>query len=138
MVTIRQFRDLPEAILAQGILDSSGIECYLANSNIVRMDWFVSNAVGGVKLQVNAEDVDAANEVLNQPIPENFMVDEIGEYDQPHCPKCESMDTAFQELNKPVGYTTAWLGLPIALHEKSWKCISCGYTWDHSEIPEED
>ena len=60
LVTIRQFRDLPEAILARGILDSAGIESFLADENIVRMDWFISNLVGGVKLKVRREDVEAA------------------------------------------------------------------------------
>ena len=31
LVTIRQFRDLPEALLAKGSLESSGIECFLAD-----------------------------------------------------------------------------------------------------------
>src|SRR6202022_1189461 len=42
LVTIRQFRDLPEALLARGSLDSAGIECFLTDDNMVRMDWFIS------------------------------------------------------------------------------------------------
>jgi hypothetical protein len=75
LVTIRQFRDLPEAILARGILDSAAIESFLADDNIVRMDWFISNLVGGVKLKVRREDVEAANLVLEQPA--------LGELDDP-------------------------------------------------------
>src|SRR2546423_9382665 len=29
LLTIRQFRDLPEALLAKSVLDSAGIECFL-------------------------------------------------------------------------------------------------------------
>jgi hypothetical protein len=43
LVTIRQFRDLPEALLAKGSLESAGIECFLADENLVRLDWFISN-----------------------------------------------------------------------------------------------
>ena len=50
LVTIRQFRDLPEALLAKGSLESAGIACFLADENMVRLDWFISNFVGGVKL----------------------------------------------------------------------------------------
>ncbi len=64
LVIIRQFRDLPEALLAKGFIESAGIECFLADENIVRMDWFISNFVGGIKLQVKAEDVSSALEVL--------------------------------------------------------------------------
>jgi len=69
LVTIRQFRDLPEAILARGVLESAGIETFLADDNIVRMDWFISNLVGGIKLKVRKEDLEAANEVLQAPVP---------------------------------------------------------------------
>ena len=54
LVTIRQFRDLPEALLAKGSLESAGIECFLRDDNLVRLDWFISNFVGGVKLCVKA------------------------------------------------------------------------------------
>src|SRR5664279_4137890 len=45
LVTIRQFRDLPEALLAKGSLESSGIDAVLVDDNMVRMDWFISNPV---------------------------------------------------------------------------------------------
>lgn len=75
-VTLRQFRDLHEAFLAKGSLDSAGIECWLIDDNMVRMDWFMSNFFGGIKLRVKPEDVDAAEEILDQPIPEGFDVGE--------------------------------------------------------------
>jgi hypothetical protein len=67
LITIRLFRDLPEALLAKGLLESSGIECFLADDNMVRLDWFISNAIGNMKLQVNQADAAAAMEILNQP-----------------------------------------------------------------------
>jgi hypothetical protein len=72
LVTIRQFRDLPEAILAKGVLESAEIESFLADENIVRLDWFISNLVGGVKLKVRREDIETANLVLEEPAPEEF------------------------------------------------------------------
>ena len=55
------FQNLPEALLAKGSLDSSGIECFLTDDNMVRMDWFMSNLLGGAKLLVNREDAEAAH-----------------------------------------------------------------------------
>lgn len=75
-VTLRQFTDLHEAFLAKGSLDSAGIECWLIDDNMVRMDWFTANVFGGIKLRVKPEDVDAAEEILDQPIPEEFDVGE--------------------------------------------------------------
>lgn len=129
LVTVRQFRDLPEALLAKGMLESSGITCSLANENLVRLDWFISNFIGGVKLQVAPEDAALAMSVLNQPVPENFEVEGVGKFEQPRCPACRSLDIAFEELNKPVAYATAYFGVPIPLSERTWRCFTCGRRW---------
>jgi Putative prokaryotic signal transducing protein len=56
LVTLRRFRDLPEALVAKGLLDSAGIKCFLSDENTVRMDWLWSNALGGVRLWVREDD----------------------------------------------------------------------------------
>ena len=61
LVTIRNFRDLHEALLAKGSLESSGIESFLADENMVHMDWLISNLLGGVKLKVDAANAEAAS-----------------------------------------------------------------------------
>jgi hypothetical protein len=133
LVTIRQFRDLPEALLAKGVLDSGDVNSFLADDNMVRMDWFISNLLGGVKLQVAPEDVEAATELLDTPIPPGFAVDGMGEFNQPACPKCGSLEIAFEQLNQPVAYTSAALGVPIPLQNNSWKCDECGARWVDDE-----
>ncbi len=67
LAVIRKFRDLPEALLAKGALDSAGIESHLMDENLVRLDWFYSNAIGGVRLCVRAEDASRAFRILNEP-----------------------------------------------------------------------
>ena len=76
LVLLRRFRDLPEALLAKGMLESTGIPCSLADDNMVRLDWFISNLLGGVKLMVDAEDFAEASRVLNEPAPEEFEDEE--------------------------------------------------------------
>jgi hypothetical protein len=129
LVMLRRFRDIPEALLAKGRLDASGIECFLADDNMVRMDWFISNLLGGVKLLVEAEDFTRATSILNEPIPNKLDVEGVGEYKQPRCPQCGSLDTAFAELEKTLSYTSAWLGLPLPLQRKDWRCRDCGCCW---------
>jgi len=137
MVTIRQFRDLPEALFAKGSLESAGIECAMLDDNMVRLDWFISNLLGGVKLQVRAEDASMAEEILSQPIPENFDVTGIGEYEQPRCPKCQSLDVNFQEVT-PAAYVSAYVNVPIPFHRRAWRCHSCDAEWEEDEVNERD
>jgi hypothetical protein len=130
LVVLRQFRDLPEALLAKGRLETADIECSLTDDNMVRMDWFISNFLGGVKLLVRQEDAVEAATILDQPIPENFDVEGIGEYHQPHCPKCGSMEVSFEQLNKPVAYGSAFLKIPLPVHNRGWACHACKHEWD--------
>jgi hypothetical protein len=66
VVNLRQYMTLPEALLAKSILESAGIESFLGDQNIIRMDWFLSNALGGVKLRVREEDVEVATSLLDR------------------------------------------------------------------------
>jgi hypothetical protein len=124
---IRRFQNLPEALLAKGSLDSSGIGRFLTDDNMVRMDWFISNLLGGAKLLVNREDAEAATAILDELTPELLDVEGVGEYQQPRCPECHCLDVNFEQLNRKVAYTTAWLGIPISLHTAAWTCQSCGH-----------
>lgn len=63
LVTIRQFGDTTEALLAQGCLEANGIECFLADLNMARVDWPLSR---GIRLQVSPDDAAAAIAVLDQ------------------------------------------------------------------------
>src|SRR3984885_5371449 len=130
LVTIRQFRDLPEALLAKGSLESSGIECFLADENLVRLDWFISNFTGGIKPKVRTPDVMNAQKILDEPILEGLYVHGIGLYEQPRCPKCQSLDVNFQELDRPIAYISAFLRVPMPLQRPAWHCHSCDAEWD--------
>lgn len=134
-VTLRRFRDSPDALLAKSILDSASIECFLADENTIRMNWLLSNFLGGVKLWVRPEDADAV-ELLDLERPETFIIGGGGEYRQPRCPNCQSFDISFRELIRSVAYASiflmwyAGLGVLIPLKRAGWKCHSCGYSWE--------
>jgi hypothetical protein len=81
LVTVRSFWNLVEAELAKGLLDAAGIESFLFDANVVNLDWFNANAMGGVKLRVDADNVEAAKHILeenvsNAPEPEGGEADE--------------------------------------------------------------
>ena len=125
-------RDLPEALLAKGSLESAGIECSLGDDNMVRLDWFYSNAIGGIKLLVDQDDLEAAEQLLTQPIPEHFEVSEIGDFEQPLCPKCGSLDVNFRELD-PAAYLSLAVSFPIPFHRQAWRCRSCNAEWEEDD-----
>ena len=128
-VMIRRYRDLPEASIAKTILDSADIESFLFDDNMIRLDWFYSNLIGGIKIFVRREDAEAANKLLDQDVPEKFAVDSGGDYQQPRCPLCQSFDVSYDGLNRPLTYAALFVNLPIPITDEGWKCHSCGHTW---------
>jgi hypothetical protein len=66
LMMVKRFRDLPEAFVAKSILDSAEIDSFLADENIVRLDWLYSNLVGGAKLMVRPEDLEEAVKLLDE------------------------------------------------------------------------
>src|ERR1051326_8096175 len=66
LVTVRSYWNLLEAELAKGALEAAGIESFLFDDNMVRMDWFNANAIGGVKLRVDPHNADEANRILDE------------------------------------------------------------------------
>jgi len=130
LVTVRQFRDLPEALLAKGSLESAGIECFLADENLVRLDWFISNFIGGIKLNVRAADAANAQHLLDEPILEGLYVQGVGLYEQPRCPQCQSLDVNFQELDRPIAYMSAFLRVPMPVQRTGWRCHACDAKWE--------
>jgi hypothetical protein len=131
LVTIATFRDLPEALLAQGKLRSAGFDAYLADDNMVRMDWFWSNAIGGIRLRVAPGDAETAMAELAEPPPETFTLDEVGALvNQPHCPACNSRDISYRDTNRWISLAILWAtALPIPLAGGNWRCDACGVRW---------
>jgi hypothetical protein len=136
LVTIASYRDLPEALLAKGTLESAGIPCYLANENIVRLDWLLANSVGGIRLQVRPADAGLATEVLGSGIPAVFFMEKGELYLQPSCPECDSLDICYRNQNRRFMFLS-WLLLSFPLpfpQAYRWTCRRCGHEWLDEEL----
>jgi hypothetical protein len=63
LVTIREFGDMSEALMARGCLDAAGIAAFLADTNIARLDWGITR---GIRLQVDENDAPGAIALLSE------------------------------------------------------------------------
>lgn len=87
LTTIKRYRDLSEAIVARSLLESAGITANLCDENLVRLEWQISNVIGGIRLQVPSVDADVATGILNSPVPDSIDYGgKDGPYSQPRCP----------------------------------------------------
>ena len=131
LVTVRRYRDLAEAFAGRSQLESAGIPAWVADENLVRMDWFYSNLVGGMRLQVDESNEAAAREILAERAPETITYDQEEVYVQPTCPKCGSPEISLgdgTERGRSL-FALYVLSVPVPPREEAWHCEACGAHW---------
>jgi hypothetical protein len=131
LVTVRRYRDLAEAYAERSLLESAGIPAWIADENLVRMDWFYSNAVGGMRLQIDEREEATAREILEEGAPETITYGEEGVYVQPTCPKCGSAEITLGSGTERGRSLVALyvLSIPVPPREATWHCEACGARW---------
>ncbi len=131
--TVATFSQPVEAHLARARLEAEGIPCVVADEYLVRVNWLLSNAVGGVKLMVPAWEAPRARDVL-RPRPRPVEVaDENTPPDELSCPRCRSLDVYYQRFDRRVaGLAWLLLGFIVPWRRDAWVCTECGYAWRES------
>ena len=125
-VTIARFPYSSEAQIVKGRLEADGIEVFLRDNLTIDTDPLVSQAIGGVKLNVLAKDEEQARAILKSI--KTYAVDDNGEAIK--CPKCNqehielySTITNFKSLVLfLIGFITGTL--PFSTRYQ-YKCEDC-------------
>jgi hypothetical protein len=135
LVTVQHYRDLAEAYAGRSLLESAGIPAWIADEHLVRMDWFLSNSVGGLRLQVEESDEAAARELLEEEVPGTIAYGQDETYTQPTCPKCGSADVTLGNGTERGRSLLAlyFLAIPVPPREATWHCAACGAQWPASD-----
>ena len=121
--TVAIFREPYQAYLAKARLEAEDIEAFVVDEYYVGVNWLVSNAIGGVKLQVDERDFTSADEVLHEELPE-LLIDEPN---GPGCPECGSSDLSANSNDRRVRAISLWIGFPLALGQYRYRCEQCGH-----------
>ena len=130
LITVRRYRDLSEAIVARSLLESAGIHVELRDENLIRLDWQVSNFIGGLRLQVYRPDVAEATELLDQSVVDPVPFADDDNFEQPHCPHCGSTEITFEGASRAAALTSLYLlAVPLPKGRETWLCSVCGTRW---------
>lgn len=126
-VPIRSFDSYITANIWKGKLEDAGIHCYLKDEYTVTIDPILSNAVGGIKLCVNIDQLDECRELVAAIENENRL--------SQRCPKCGSLNVQYvTQPNNPVNWLsaiTSWILGSYALSAKQvYHCFNCGEEFD--------
>jgi len=139
LITIATYTNPLEAHIVRGRLQAEGIETYVAHEHHIWANWFLSTALGGVKLQVRPEDAQQAQEILRQEQEGDYEMlvaeaDKASAEPRPACPVCGSEDIAPTRRSGRLSLFIVWLSsLPLPYSNVTMACRRCGQTWVNRE-----
>jgi hypothetical protein len=129
LVTIRRFHFLGEAQVVRGFLESAGIPCFVANQITASHHSCFAGALGGVCLQVRQQDIESAEELLQQADSEG--VEELAgddgdvEHLEPSASKASGGASGTEKC------PSCSLGV-VSVRRAARECLNCGYRWNAS------
>lgn len=125
LVTVASYSFPHEAQIAKSRLEIEGILAFIADEHTINMQWLYSNALGGVRVQVQAKHMESAKEILNQDL-SHLVDEEFGEQTKV-CEACGSYEvTPYTKGKKPAFILFLLLGFPLFFYKHGIKCEKCG------------
>lgn len=129
LVRFKFYETALEANRDKQILAENGISSFIANEQLIQSDWLLSQAVGGIQLQVFEEDFEKATQVLQDyKDNEQYTLEVEHTIDNPEfdfvCPKCGSNHIYRDDS------ATSFFGISI-LTSHTFVCYYCGNKFTH-------
>lgn len=128
---IAVFQYSSEAQIIKSRLEAEGLEVFLFDQFTVDTDPLVSNAIGGIKLKVWAEDEARALRILKS-ISEYSLDDEGQEIE---CPICGSskveLATTIRDVKSFLAYIYSFFNNSLSIHNREeYRCYTCKQKFD--------
>lgn len=137
LVKFRFYENALQANRDKQILAENGINGFIANEQLIQSDWLLSQAVGGIQLQVFKDDFDEAEKILKEyEENESFVLEVEHTIENPEfdfvCPKCGS-NHIYQDEKPGGGFGLGILiiGIPIKFPKNLYHCYYCGNEFTH-------
>jgi len=139
-ITVLTFNYPSEVAIIRSRLESEGIECFVQDELTVQVNPFISNAIGGIKLQVRESDLEQTIEILKETgyiktedgkQPEKFVhLSNLPMKNEENikCPSCGSEEVS---KTKKAGWLFLITSLllfitPTPFLSKKYHCFDCG------------
>lgn len=125
-VTVKTFDTSVNAHLFRIELENEGIESFIYDEETITMDPLLSNAIGGIKVKINAKDIERTKEFLAKREEEN----------NPPCPNCGSkrIMTNFRSFKSASGIISAIAAFLFTIFPPMFKtvnkCLDCNHEFE--------
>ncbi len=110
------FEYVADVQIIKGKLESEGIPVFLKDENILNTDPLISNAIGGVKLQVYTRDKDRALTIYNEI--RSYAIDDNGNLLK--CPNCKA-----QKMETFYSRNGIFYKLFPFFEKTKYRCLNC-------------
>lgn len=116
--TLAAFEYVADVQILKGRLESDGIPVFLRDEHTLNSDPMISNAIGGVKLQVYYSDRERATEIYNET--RAYATDDRG--NPRACPNCKAQRMEIYFNREGLFYKL----FPF-FEKRKYKCLNCGF-----------
>ena len=119
LITLITYTYTTEAYVLVAKLEAEGISCHITNENLLSTQQFLSNAVGGLDVQVPEKDFEQAKEILKNMQAASAPPESLANYKKVlvYCPQCESTNVFRKK------------GSFFSFGAKEHVCSDCFHTW---------
>ncbi len=136
-VTVGSFTSPWEAHIAKGFLESEGIPVVVRNEHHIAANWMLSNALGGVLLQVTEDNAVRALKALDsvrEGEAEKAIQHQFADMPENLCPECGSIKFNSQLSIGTIILLVCTLGVAGIIfppRREKHTCIGCGTKWKY-------
>ena len=133
LITVTTTTDPIQAHIISGRLEAEGLQPSIAFEHHVRMNWFISNALGGIRVQVPPSQQEQALDVvslINDRSYQQLLEQEEETRDDLACPACGSRDVRRSRFTESLALLVLWfMSLPIPFQTGAYNCQPCKHHW---------
>lgn len=128
-VTVASFDTAVEAWIFHNRLADAGLNPFVVDEHTVNTYWLYANAIGGVKVQIPASELEAFQQIPNveaeAAFPE-FEEDTPEEIEK--CPDCASIEVQIVKWPKRLAlWSLLIVNIPLPFYSRKEKCLECGF-----------
>jgi len=135
--TVATFTNPIEAHIVRGRLECEDIAAFVAHEHHIWAKWSLSQALGGVKVQVAPTNFERALAVISDINAGKFIESlKLSALDEHHtiCHQCNSDQVFSLSWSWKLALISAFIFmLPLPYTTKLVKCDACGHTWINSQ-----
>jgi predicted RNA-binding Zn-ribbon protein involved in translation (DUF1610 family) len=133
-VVVKTYDNYIAAHIDKGRLEEEEISCWLKDENSVTINPVLTNAVGGIKLMVIAEQADKAAGILR-------VIENESKAAHP-CPKCNSLNIDLVSTpRKASNWFSVIMGIFFTSHapkiDMVYHCFNCGHEYPPGDKAEQ-